>query len=111
MHATIEALLEMVLSTQYVLRCYIRDSLEQPVECSVDSQLMKRRLGGWCEMAASQSVVRKIHSWKGAAVQRGLEHGNREITIVGAITRQLLVKTLQAGKRLVKCRNKRWRCN
>jgi hypothetical protein len=35
-------------------------------------------------------------SWKGAAIQRGLEPGNRGVAIVGAATRQLLVKTLQA---------------
>jgi hypothetical protein len=38
--------------------------------------------------------------WKGAAIQRGLEHGSRGIAIVGAVKRQLLVKTLQAGKHL-----------
>jgi hypothetical protein len=32
-------------------------------------------------------------SWKGAAIQRGLEHGSRGIGIVEAITRQLLAKT------------------
>jgi hypothetical protein len=37
---------------------------------------------------------------KGAAIQRGLEHGSRGIAIVGVVTRQLLVKTLQAGKDL-----------
>jgi hypothetical protein len=37
-----------------------------------------------------------MHSWKGAAIQRELEHGNRGIATVGAVTRQLLVKTLQS---------------
>jgi hypothetical protein len=36
MRTTIEVLLEMVLSTQSVPRCYNWDGLEQPVECSVD---------------------------------------------------------------------------
>jgi hypothetical protein len=40
-------------------------------------------------------------NWKEDAIQRGLEHGSREITIVGVITRQLLGRTLQAGKDLV----------
>jgi hypothetical protein len=35
-----------------------------------------------------------------AAIQRGLKHGSRGIAIVGAITRQLLVKTLWARKDL-----------
>jgi hypothetical protein len=38
---------------------------------------------------------------KGATIQGGLEYGIRGISIVGAVTRQLLVKTLQAGKDLV----------
>jgi hypothetical protein len=40
-------------------------------------------------MAASPELV----SCKGAAIQRGLEYGSRGIAIVGAVTRQLLVKT------------------
>jgi hypothetical protein len=39
-------------------------------------------------------------NWKGAAIQKGLEPGRREITIVEAVIRQLLVKTLWAGKEL-----------
>jgi hypothetical protein len=45
-------------------------------------------------------TVKKTGSLKGAAVQRGLEQGSREIAIVGAVTRQLPVKTLRAGKDL-----------
>jgi hypothetical protein len=41
-----------------------------------------------------------MRSLKGPAVPRGLEYGSRGITIVGVVTRQLLVKTLQAGKGL-----------
>jgi hypothetical protein len=51
MHATLEELLEKS-SMQSFLRCYNWDWLEQPVQCSVESQAVKRRLGGWCEMAA-----------------------------------------------------------
>jgi hypothetical protein len=40
-------------------------------------------------------------SWKGATIQTGLEHESRGIAIVEAVTRQLLVKTLQAAKDLV----------
>jgi hypothetical protein len=39
-------------------------------------------------------------SWKGAGIQGGLEPGTRGIAIVEAVTRQLLVKTLQAGKHI-----------
>jgi hypothetical protein len=42
--------------------------------------------------------VKKSGSWKGAAIQRELEHRRRGISIVGTVTRQLLVKTLQVGK-------------
>jgi hypothetical protein len=45
-------------------------------------------------MAASLELV----SCKGAAIQRGLDHGSKEIAIVGAVTRQLLVKTQQTEK-------------
>jgi hypothetical protein len=44
--------------------------------------------------------VKTKFSWKGAAIQRGLEHRSRGIAIVGAIIRQLLVTTLQAGNDL-----------
>jgi hypothetical protein len=50
---------------------------------------MKIRLAAWCEMAVSLELV----SCKGAAIQRGLDHGSKGIAIVGAITRQQLVKT------------------
>jgi hypothetical protein len=42
--------------------------------------------------------VARVLSWKGAAIQRGLEPGSRGLTIVVAVTRQLLVKALQSGK-------------
>jgi hypothetical protein len=48
-----------------------------------------------------QDKVNASFSWKGATIQRGLEHRSRGIAIVGAITRQLLVKTLGAGKDLI----------
>jgi hypothetical protein len=35
-----------------------------------------------------------------AAIQRGFQHGSRKTAIVGAVTRQLLVKTLRAAKDL-----------
>jgi hypothetical protein len=53
-HAT-EEMLEMAFSTRYVLRCYNRDGLELPVQCSAESRAVKISLGGSCEMAASQS--------------------------------------------------------
>jgi hypothetical protein len=42
-------------------------------------------------MAASPELV----NCKGAAIQRGLDHGSKGRAIVGAVTRQLLVKTEQ----------------
>jgi hypothetical protein len=44
--------------------------------------------------------VKTLFNWKGATIQKGIGHGKRGIATVGAITRQLLVKTLQAGKDL-----------
>jgi hypothetical protein len=42
--------------------------------------------------------VKTEFRWKGATIPRGLKHGSRGTAIVGAITRQLLAKTLQAAK-------------
>jgi hypothetical protein len=46
-----------------------------------------------------RGLIRKLRSddlvsWKGAAIQRGLEPRSRGIVTAGAVTRQLLVKTL-----------------
>jgi hypothetical protein len=50
-------------------------------------------------MAASLGVSQTNEfSWKGAAIQRGLEQGSRGIAIVGVVTRQLPVKTQQNEK-------------
>jgi hypothetical protein len=40
----------------------------------------------------------ELVSCKEADIQRGLEHGSRLLAIVGAVTRQLLVKTQQTEK-------------
>jgi hypothetical protein len=42
--------------------------------------------------------VKTQFSWKGAAIQRGHQHRRKGIALFGAITRQLLVKTLQPEK-------------
>jgi hypothetical protein len=42
-----------VFSVRSMPRCYIRDGFEQRGQCSVESQPVKRRLGGWCETAAA----------------------------------------------------------
>jgi hypothetical protein len=42
----------------------------------------------------------KESSWKGAAVQRGLEPGSRGIAIVTSHYQQLLVKALRGGRDL-----------
>jgi hypothetical protein len=39
-------------------------------------------------------------SWKGAAIQRGLEPGSILIAVIKAVTKKRLVKALQAGKDL-----------
>jgi hypothetical protein len=59
---------------------------------------VKRRIGGWCEKAASLEVsqlkvssiretVKKRGSWKRAAVQRGIGHGGIGISIARDDTR------------------------
>jgi hypothetical protein len=57
--------------------------------------------GGPCLGLVSRTTGAGIGSWKGAAVQRGLEHRSRGIAIVRARTRQLLAKTLPSGKNLL----------
>jgi hypothetical protein len=47
---TIELLSEMVFCTWFIHRGYKEDSWS---ELSVESQPVKRRLGGWCEIATS----------------------------------------------------------
>jgi hypothetical protein len=56
--------------------------------------------GGSCQGVVRKTTETRIGNWKRVAIQRGLEHGSGEIVIIEAITRQLLVKTLQAGKDL-----------
>jgi bifunctional ADP-heptose synthase (sugar kinase/adenylyltransferase) len=50
---TLEGLLVAVFSVGSVPRLYSENP--RPVECS-SVQAMKRRLGGWCEMAANLAV-------------------------------------------------------
>jgi hypothetical protein len=40
-----------------VPRSYLEDKWRDPVKLPVQSQSVKRRLGGWCEMVASLGVV------------------------------------------------------
>jgi hypothetical protein len=47
-----------VFYVRSVPRCYNRDGLQQRVQCSVESRAVKRRLEGWCEMAASLGASR-----------------------------------------------------
>jgi hypothetical protein len=51
---------------------------------------------GPCQGIIRRPTEKRILNWKGAAIQREPEHGNRGIAIVGAVTRQLLMKTLQS---------------
>jgi hypothetical protein len=61
-NTTIELPFETVFSTRSVQSGYKEDNWSDPVscQCSEGSQLVKRRLGGWCEMAANLAVV----SWE-----------------------------------------------
>jgi hypothetical protein len=52
MHATIEELLEVVFSAQSVTRLYNEGQV--PLEESLETAV--RRVGGWCEMAASLGI-------------------------------------------------------
>jgi hypothetical protein len=52
-HATIEVLLETVFSTRSMPRSYQQDTKLELSQLSVESRVVKRRLGGWCEMTAS----------------------------------------------------------
>jgi hypothetical protein len=58
--------------------------------------------GGTCQWVIRRTTGARIRSWKGATIPRGIESGGRGIAIVGAITRQLLVKRLHAGKGLAR---------
>jgi hypothetical protein len=46
----------MVFSVQSMPRCYNQNGLEQSVWCSVESQSLKRRLGGQSKMATNLGV-------------------------------------------------------
>jgi hypothetical protein len=52
--------------------------------------------GNWVN--SLRESVKKRDSRKGAVIQRGLEPGSRGLVIVKAVTRQLLVNILGAGK-------------
>jgi hypothetical protein len=56
---TIELLLEMMFSAWSIPRSYLENNWRGPFNCQllVESQSVKRRLEGWCEMAASMGVV------------------------------------------------------
>jgi hypothetical protein len=54
--------------------------------------------GGPCQRVIRRTTGARILSWKRADIQRGLASGSRRIATVAAITRQLLVKILRAGK-------------
>jgi hypothetical protein len=45
-----------VFSVRSMPGCYNWDGLEQRVQCSVESQAVNRKQGGWCEMATSLGV-------------------------------------------------------
>jgi hypothetical protein len=49
------------------------------------------------QVSSVRESVKKRFSWKGAAIQKGLERGSRRTSTVKAVTRERLVKTQQAG--------------
>jgi hypothetical protein len=55
--------------------------------------------------------VRKRDSWKGAAIQRGLQPESKELIIVINRYQATTSEDTVGRKRLVKCENQRWRCN
>jgi hypothetical protein len=54
--------------------------------------------GGPCGGVIRRTTGVRIYSWEGTVIQGGLESRSREIAIVGAVTREWLVKTQQDGK-------------
>jgi hypothetical protein len=83
-HATIEVLLETVSSTRSVQRGYKEDSWGNEVSSVLGS-------------------VRKRDSLKGAAIQRGLEHGSRGIAIVRSRYQATASEDTAGWKRLSRC--------
>jgi hypothetical protein len=77
-----------VFCTWSVPRYYEQETRLDVSQLSVESQSVKRR----------RSSVRREQPF---TIQRGLEPEGRGITIIGASSRQLLMKTLQSGKDLV----------
>jgi hypothetical protein len=78
-HGTIEVFLETVTSTRSVHKGY--------------------KEGNWGNRISSvRESVRKRGSWKGAAVQRGLERMKVKNLRLEAVARERLVKTQLAGK-------------
>jgi hypothetical protein len=65
----------------------------------------------WCFLRSPwKAVIRRttearIGSWKGAAVQRGLEHGSRGITVVRSRHQETSSKDTASWKRLSLCCN------
>jgi hypothetical protein len=55
--------------------------------------------------------VARVVSWKGAAIQRGLEHGSTGIAIVRSRYQATTSEDTAGWKRFVKCGNQKWLCN
>jgi hypothetical protein len=79
--ATIDVLLEMMFYTRPVPRSYKEENWGSQVSCVRES-------------------MKKSVQLEGSRIQRGLEPRSRGIAIVKAVNRQLLRKTLGAGKDL-----------
>jgi hypothetical protein len=85
-HATIEELLGMVFSERSLLRCYKQDSLEQ-------RESVKRKLGGWCEMAAILGVIRSNELNRGVLARgNNMSAEAEESQLLKSVTKKRLVK-------------------
>jgi hypothetical protein len=108
-------MLETVFSMWSVLRSYLEDNWgDQWVvswELFVESQPVKRRLGGWCEMAARLGVAScrltvEFYTW--GCEDRTRAREAEEFPLLEVVARERLVKTQQVQKRLSGCCGDLW---
>jgi hypothetical protein len=88
----------MVFSVRSVSRCYNGDGLEQRVQCSVESQLVKRKQRELCEMATNLGVSGLKHweNYKGVCDEKTYLTVSTESEVsplLKSIARERLVKT------------------
>jgi hypothetical protein len=114
-NTTIESLLETVFSIPSMQSGYNEDNLGRPGWLSVvgwqrvENQPVKRRLGGWCEMAASLGVScqLRVEFCTGGCEDRTWARVAEESPLLEAIARKRLM-TQQAAGRLSGCCGDLW---